>query len=270
MSSILSDFITSTTIKKIIRKKRANTISALDASIKMKVPYPMKNIYHCVIPPNLFQTWHTKNLPPLMSNAVSNLRKNNPRFNYQLYDDNDCREFIKNNFAENILNAYDRLIPGAYKADLWRYCVLFIKGGIYLDIKYTPINNFKFINLTETEHWVLDADKNGIYNALIVCKPNNPILLGAINKIVENVKNKFYGNSSLEPTGPNLLSSFFSREQKNDFDMYHDFYISHENRFIYFNNYLVFKSYRGYINEHNKNKKIDHYSNLWDTKNIYK
>ena len=60
-----------------------------------------------------------------------------------------------------------------------------------MDIKYRPLNNFRFITMTEKEHWVLDADKNGVYNALMVCKPKNEILLKAINKIVENVKNKY-------------------------------------------------------------------------------
>lgn len=251
-------------------QQKINLQNLLNIYKKLKIPYPLKSNYNSIIPLNIFQTWHSKELPPFMQKTVHKIKATNPNFSYYLFDDDDCREFIKTNFEEKILNAYDNLIPGAYKADLWRYCILYIKGGIYLDIKYNPINNFKFINLTEREHWVLDADKNGIYNALIVCKPNNPILLAAINKITENVKNKFYGASSLEPTGPKLLSSFFTNEQKKQFDMYHDFYMSFENRFIYFNNYLVFKSYSGYINEHDKNKKVAHYSDLWEKKNIYK
>jgi len=249
---------------------KINLQKFLDISKKLKIPYPLKSYYNNIIPLNIFQTWHSKELPPLMKKSIDLIKRNNPTFSYFLFDDIDCREFIKTNFESNVLNAYDRLIPGAYKADLWRYCILYRKGGIYLDIKYTPINNFKLINLTEAEHWVLDVDKNDIYNALMVCKPNNTILLNAINKIVENVKNKFYGISALQPTGPKLLSSLFTSEQKSTFDMYHDFYLSFENRFIYFNNYLVFKSYIGYIDEHNKNKIIEHYSELWYKKNIYK
>ena len=44
----------------------------------------------------------------------------------------------------------------------------------------------------------------------MVCLPGNKILLDAINMIVENVKNKFYGDSFLEPTGPKLLSKLIS------------------------------------------------------------
>lgn len=98
------------------------------------------------IPNNIFQTWQDKKLPPLMYLAIQNIKKLNPRFKYYLFDDDECREFIKNNFYIDFLNAYDNLIPGAYKADLWRYCILYKKGGIYLDVKYTPINGFKFFN----------------------------------------------------------------------------------------------------------------------------
>ena len=229
-----------------------------------------KLIYKPVIPLNIYQTWHTKNLPNSMKSAVNKIINTNPEFNYYLFDDDDCRNFIKLNFDARVLHAFDSLIPGAYKADLWRYCVLYKNGGIYLDIKYEPFNGFKFINLTENEHWVLDMDKIGIYNALMVCKPNNEILLKAINKVVDNVKNRFYGLSTLEPTGPLMLAQFFTQNDKNNFDMYHDIYISVVNRFIFFNGYIILKSYKTYLNEFNKTTKVSHYSNLWENRNIYK
>lgn len=231
--------------------------------------YPMKEYYNTIIPLNIFQTWHTKLLPPLMQETVSIIKKTNPKFNYYLFDDNDCREFIKQNFEKDVLYAFDSLIPGAYKADLWRYCVLYKKGGIYLDIKYRPYNGFQFINLTEKEHFVLDADGSGIYNALMVCLPNNEILWKAINAIVYNVKTKYYGNSCLDPTGPKLLWKIFTQQQKQRLDMRHEFYFSMENRFIYFGNYPVFKSYNGYLNEHSIYKKKSHYSALWSQRMIY-
>jgi hypothetical protein len=77
-------------------------------------------------------------------------------------------------------------------------------------------------------------------DALIVAKPGNSILLEAINHIVVNVKNRYYGNSCLEPTGPLLLAKLFSRQQKQTLDMKHMFYISMKYRFILFNNYSCF------------------------------
>ena len=270
VKTILGNVMNSDIMKGIQQQRIKDKRMTNELKIKSKIPYPLKRYYNPVIPLNIYQTWHTKDLPPLMKNAVNKIIYNNPRFNYQLFDDDDCRNFIKDNFDSSVLNAFDSLIPGAYKADLWRYCILYKNGGVYLDIKYAPVNGFKFINLMEKEHWVLDMDKNGIYNALIVCKPNNEILLRAINKVVENVKNKFYGSNCLHPTGPIMLAEFFTQSDKNNFDMYHDIYQSIENRFVFFNGYIIFKNYNDYLNEQRNNEKIGHYSGLWGSRNIYR
>jgi mannosyltransferase OCH1-like enzyme len=270
MISKLNNGIRNRNLKHQKKKQVIDVVNVCNINRNLKIPYPIKQYYNTVIPLKIYQTWHTKNLPPLMSNSVNKIKINNPAFNHYLFDDDDCRNFIKNNFSLEILNAYDTLIPGAYKADLWRYCILYKNGGIYIDIKYEPVNHFKFINLNEKEHWVLDADKNGIYNALMICKPNNPILLKAINKTVQHVNNRYYGNCPLDPTGPTMLAQFFSNAEKNNFDMYHSWVLSFENRYIYFNNYLVFKSYKGYLDEYNHNKKSEYYSSLWSARKIYK
>lgn len=271
MINSLQNVMHSKTLRDEKQQKIKNIINSIVTIKKIKIPYPLKTYYNSIIPLTIFQTWHTKTLPPLMYNAVNKIKMINPRFKYCLYDDNDCHEFIKNNFPEDVLYAYDTLIPGAYKADLWRYCILYKEGGIYVDIKYKPLNKFKFISLTEAEHWVLDMDGHGIYNALIVAKPENPILFAAIRQIVENVKNKFYGSNCLEPTGPHLLSKYFNNEQKNSFDMKHNVINSNfNNRFVYFNNYAILKSYNGYLEEHNHTKKVDHYGHLWNIRQIYR
>ena len=205
-----------------------------------------------------------------MRERVELLKKQNPRFNHYLYDDNDCREFIKNNFKPDVLNAYDSLIPGAYKADLWRYCILFINGGIYLDIKYSPLNGFKFINLTESEHLVADINNIGIYNALMVCLPRNEVLFKAIRQIVENVRNKYYGSNFLEPTGPNLLPKFISTSDK-IVDLKHkELIVDNNYRVIYFNDIPILKTYHGHCAEAQKYSIKQHYSILWNNKKIYK
>jgi mannosyltransferase OCH1-like enzyme len=270
MNYLINDILISNPLKSGYVQKIKDKKMEKILKIICKIKYPLKKWYNSIIPLNIYQTWHTKKLPPIMQKNVDYIIQCNPAFNHHLFDDNDCREYIKNNFNMEVLNAYDSLIPGAYKADLWRYCILYKNGGIYLDIKYKPVNGFKFINLTEKEHWVLDMDKVGIYNALIICKPHNEILLKAIDKIVNNVKHKFYGNSPLEPTGPLMLSNFFTQSQKDTFDMYHDIYKSIMNRFIFYKNYLILKSYNEYLNEHEQNKKVPYYSILWHKRNIYK
>jgi mannosyltransferase OCH1-like enzyme len=232
---------------------------------------PKNTIPKNTIPLNIFQTWHTKKTIPLnMFNAINDIKTQNPEFKHFLFDDNDCRNFIKTHFKPEVLHAYDSLIPGAYKADLWRYCVLFIVGGIYIDIKFKMTNQFKLIHLIKDEHFVLDANKKGLYNAFMICRPGNELLFKAINMIVQNVKHKFYGNSFLEPTGPKLLAQIISLNDSR-VDMRH-LELEHNNnkKVIIFDNKIILNSYYGHINDRIKSSKTSHYSTLWKEKKVYK
>jgi len=243
----------------------------------------IKDSYNSVIPLNLYLTWSIKTLPKKMQENVDRMRIVNPEFNIQIFDCDERREFIKNNFTEDILTAYDILKPGAYKADLWRLCILYINGGIYIDIKFNCINNFKFITLTEREYLVLDRPNHwkegqiGIYNALLVAKPKNILFFRCINKISENVKNKVYGINSLYPTGPGLLgeeyikmlkeneSTMEAELNKLDICMVNEFNVCK----IIFNNVVILEHYKEYRDEQNQFAKIQQYGILYQLKEIY-
>ena len=224
------------------------------------------------VPANIFQTWHTKRLPPKMFAAITKIRSLNPGFKYYLFDDKDCRQFIKTNFDANVLYAYDHLVPGAYKADLWRLCVLYKNGGIYMDIKLSCINNFKLIELTETEHFVLDrVGPLSIYNALLVCKPNNILMWRGIYRIVANVRHRIYGKTPLDPTGPRLLGDIILRNNfKLNTDLVH---YTHGGYILYNGHFVISTDYSEYKNERTKiyNKiNLKRYDKMWHERRIYK
>ncbi len=222
------------------------------------------------IPLNLYQTWSTLNLPPKMKENVEQLKIDNPEFTYYLYDDNMCREFIKTHFNKDVLYTFDKLIPGAYKADLFRYCILYINGGIYLDIKYKCVNKFKLIYLTDNEYYVRDRLRNdnyGIYQALLICYPYNNILLKCIHNIINNVKNNYYISDSsgdLMVTGPFLMSKYFTKDEINNFKLN----ISIKDNNINYNSISILESYKEYRNEQ-KNSSSKHYSKLYNEILIY-
>ena len=258
-----------------IRKEKIKTINYF---IKNSRFFMLKENYNSVIPLDVYTCWHTKDLPPLMKKNYEKLILDNPKMTFYLYDENESREFIKTHFESDILYAYDSLIPNAYKSDLWRYCVLFIKGGIYMDIKFQCVNNFRLIALTEQEHFVRDRDPpGGTLTGLIVCKSGNNILFNCIRQIVNNVQTKFYGDSSLSPTGPNLLGLFFSKIEKQMMPMYFEnatangrdnYYIALKLGFN--NDIIILKMYDEYRDEQKIYQKTRYYSTLWDEKKIYK
>ena len=231
----------------------------------------LKSEYKCIIPCNIYQTWYTKNLPEKMRERVNLLKRQNPKFNHYLFDDNDCREFIKKHFKPDVLEAYDSLIPGAYKADLWRYCILFINGGIYMDIKLCCVNGFRLIELTEQNHFVKDRPVNSIFNSLIASQKGNIFLFKAIRCIVENVKNKYYGSSPLSPTGPELLGKIAIKTNFKGINIDLQHYSGGE-YIIYKNRFVISTEYPEYNNERTntyKNINTKRYDKLWHERAIY-
>jgi len=214
------------------------------------------------IPYNLFQTWHSLNLPFYMNKYSKILRDNNPEFTYYLYDDTMCRNFIKDYYDNDTLYAYDSLIPGAYKADLGRDCVLYVFGGIYLDIKFVCMNDFKLNTIMNKEVYVRDYD-NGIYQAFLICLPKNEILMSCIHNIIMNVKYKLYFKNALSITGPQLMNKYFTKKEINTLDF--ELNLS----YILLKNKKILEIYKEYKDEQIKNQLNEHYSILWEKKRIY-
>jgi mannosyltransferase OCH1-like enzyme len=259
-----------------IKKDELDKKKVIEKVIEFKkkmVPFVRKESYKSIIPLKIFTCWHTKDLPPFMKKNMDNLKASNPEFKLYVYEENACRNFIRKNFHKDVLDAYDSLKPCSYKSDLWRFCNLYIKGGIYVDIKYRCVNNFKLIALTEKEYFVRDRGEYGVYTALIVSRPKNKILWDCIQKIVEHVKTNYYGSNALDPTGPGLLGSFFSREEINNMELYfehtdiNNYY--KDLYYIMYNDRIILAYYNQYREEQKNNQKFDHYSVLWDKKDIY-
>jgi len=223
-----------------------------------------KNI-QSMIPLNLYQTWYTLDLPPNMKENVELLKQHNPEFKHYLYDDAMCRDFIQQNFDADVLYSFDKLKPGAYKADLWRYCILYKKGGIYLDIKYKCLSHFKLIELTNKEYCVRDRwykGNVGIYNALLCFKSNNHMLYKCIQAIVNNVKNNVYGYSELYITGPHLMRNFFSKEELIQLPL------TFNGNYILFQNSPIMVVYNNYREEQKKSSS-KYYETMWKECDVY-
>ena len=189
------------------------------------------------IPKKIFQTWETKEVTCVLKTLTYYIKKKNPDYEYYLFDKKDRELFIKENFDETVLKAYNSIIPGGFKADLWRYCVLYKYGGFYCDIDMICINGFdKLIENNEECVFTIDHNLNGknlkfdIFNAFIGIIPNHPIMKNCIYKIVDNILNekwKINNEEILEFTGPGLLgkevNKYFNREEKTLYEFYNDY-----------------------------------------------
>ena len=203
------------------------------------------------VPLNIFQCGIDKTMISL------DLIENNKEFNYFFFNETDCEKFILNNYPHDVYNAYKSLIPLDYKMDLWKYCILYKYGGIYIHNKFK--DNIKMIELIDNNFFV--SYKNHYYNKLlintdfIIAKKNNPIFIIAINEIIKNIKNNYYGIDATYPTGSGLLGKIFK-------DNNYSAYLYYDGNNISFKKTIIMKTKDDYKNN-------NYTFSLWITKKIY-
>jgi mannosyltransferase OCH1-like enzyme len=82
-------------------------------------------------------------LPSGMLRTLERTENLHPQCEYRYYDDEACRTFMEEYFSGRIFRVYEKLVPGAYKADLFRYCLLYIYGGVYIDADMYCLRSFE-------------------------------------------------------------------------------------------------------------------------------
>ena len=139
-----------------------------------------------------------------------------PDCNYHYFHRESLRKCILENFSEDVVWAYDQLLPYAYKADLARYCLLYKFGGWYADITLKPVMGCQVTANTQLVYFYDHGQ--GPYMALHACqngfmyaKKDHPLMKDMIEKIVEHCANKYYGVNPLSPTGPTLFGEMMAK-----------------------------------------------------------
>ena len=169
------------------------------------------------IPNNIFQGFNHRVLDEIFYDSIQQTITLNPDFDYHFHDTYDQRALIRDNFDEKVLKAYDTLIPGAYRSDLWRLCVLYVHGGIYMDLKLNVIKPFSsFINedcdfVMAMEYPQSNGPHKSMLTSFMASVPKHPFLLACIDAIVERVTLKEYGINEWDVTGPILYASVFTK-----------------------------------------------------------
>jgi mannosyltransferase OCH1-like enzyme len=151
------------------------------------------------IPKLIIKTsWQKLNkLSPEVEDVLNITLRLNPDYRVYYFDDDDCDNFMKS-YGSKEYSAYNKLVPGAYKADLLRYCILYKYGGCYSDIGHVMLKSFD--SIIEDNKLVIVKDKpylnyTGIHNALMCVVPSDKFIKQLIDVSVENIKNNYYGEN---------------------------------------------------------------------------
>ncbi len=85
------------------------------------------------IPKVLHQTWKTRQLPAEFAGFHRSWQCCHPDWQFRIYDDADCRQLVAAHYP-TLLGLYDAYPTNVQRADLFRYLVVHLQGGVYADV----------------------------------------------------------------------------------------------------------------------------------------
>jgi inositol phosphorylceramide mannosyltransferase catalytic subunit len=160
------------------------------------------------IPKIIHQTFKTNKLPFITRWHINNFRKKNPEYAYEFYDDERIESFFSAEFDAAVFNCYKKLNIGAAKADMFRYALLYKKGGIYLDIDSNLNDKLdRFILPTDEAIITREGHSVPLYAQwALIYAPGHPFLKRTIEKVVENISENKYPDNVHYMTGPTVYT----------------------------------------------------------------
>ena len=160
--------------------------------------------------------------PEVLKGPIASVQQSFSEYAYTLYNGEGLRTFIDQHFGKEVVAAYDKLVPYAYKADLGRYCLLYQQGGWYADISIlmrqtvtrmeTGIEMVYFSDLGDG----VDPGRSlfDVSNSLLYAKPRLAVLERAIETVVRHCQEEYYGLSIYCPTGPSVLGAAIASQER--------------------------------------------------------
>lgn len=221
------------------------------------------------IPRQIFQYWD-ENIPPVLVKSMGTFRHLNPQHQHYRYSAEAAREYILQKEGSRTTTAFDQLRPSAFKADLWRYVVLFHEGGVYADVKIIDLVPLDSFLPSQGGLLVNDIRGAGLLNAFMAMPPTDTLLRCAIDSVVENVETKYYGQNILEISGPRLLFNCYQSLTPTQQQRYHRLQFQSTGILINNGSTPVLSQHNGeYRRLLSRPSLSTHYEQAWHSRTVY-
>lgn len=161
--------------------------------------------------PPLFQFWHDP-LPPSDVAALMAGWRGIPGFDHRLFDSAAARAMIAAHFGAETLAAYDRCAVPAMQADLFRYCALWLHGGVWMDADQQCRGCLRdFLHVASGRRGLLMRNAENIANGVIhVTRPQDPLIAETLRQAEANIAAE-RSSCVWDVTGPGIMTRMWSR-----------------------------------------------------------
>ena len=146
---------------------------------------PLPELRKGIITKKIFQTYHS--ISKIPNEIYENIKQYAPEYEHIVFDDDMALPFLYTYFNKKVVDTFLNLY-GAHRSDLLRYCLIYVYGGVYLDIKTELICPLSSLLVTNDIYTVLCHSPvmiGTIYQGIIATPPQMPFFLKLIQFIVK-------------------------------------------------------------------------------------
>lgn len=137
------------------------------------------------IPHKVWQTYKTANLPKSAEDCQRTWI-GLEHIEYHFEDDFAIDDFMKKNFDSKVYDIFRSFPLGVMRADMWRYCVLYIHGGVYSDIDSQALRPLSAWKIEPQDKLIVGLENDFHFcQWTIASVPKHPLFKAVIDRIVK-------------------------------------------------------------------------------------
>src|SRR5262245_58559666 len=126
----------------------------------------------------IFQYWHSTDVPSYLSPLLDSFRKTNPSASYRLFDEAAADQFIATHYSAREVKAFRTCAVPAMQSDYFRYCAVLASGGAYSDADMLCVANLESLLAYEFKEGALFLrPDNVIMNAFFLFRSPGSLFL---------------------------------------------------------------------------------------------
>jgi hypothetical protein len=264
-------------------KKKDNDVMTTAIIPFFKSPLMVSHKEHR-IPHTIALTFHTRRVEKQLHALYTDLVDKNPSFRVFFFDDHHCVHFFQRHFPSIVLESFFMLKPGAFRADLFRYCFLYVYGGFYIDVNKKLLLPLEACINTGTDMVLIkDLTRSDIFQAFLGCRPHSEFLKKCIDACINVIQQRDATDNPLAITGPKIMGRVFRKHYGLSVASLQDgeHHLGDETVLVWSHRPgIVFRQDTGenlmntqpYKNRHQQWKKLYHHTSydlMWSSNNIY-
>jgi len=156
----------------------------------------------------LFQYWDSPQPPQEVVDLMKTWSQDKV-FEYKCYSYASALNLINREFPIGYSRAFEKCAVPAMQADFFRYCVLSVFGGIYVDADTSNGGGVEELIGDGPRGTLMERHNNIANDFMYFSKPGDPLLADVIDCVVENIAGEVSQNV-WAVTGPGVLTGLYA------------------------------------------------------------